>query len=89
MAVLVLTRTERHIAINRFGRGSTRKTDVSWDTRAFLRYIETARLIYFLLTQSQNYGAALNLHLLSELCLYRYCCRRPSDVSSDNSKSSK
>ncbi|KAL6241694.1 hypothetical protein RBB50_011476 [Rhinocladiella similis] len=28
---------ERHIAINRFGRGSTRKTDVTWDTPAFIR----------------------------------------------------
>lgn len=29
--------SERHIAINRFGRGSTRKTDVTWDTPAFIR----------------------------------------------------
>ncbi|KAK2786488.1 hypothetical protein FQN52_007793 [Onygenales sp. PD_12] len=32
-----LSDRERHIAINRFGRGSTRKTDVTWDTKAFLR----------------------------------------------------
>jgi hypothetical protein len=28
---------ERHIAINRFGRGASRKTDVTWDTRAFIQ----------------------------------------------------
>ena len=33
----VLSERERHIAINRFGRGATRYTDVTWDTRAFLQ----------------------------------------------------
>lgn len=28
---------ERHIAINRFGRGATRYTDVTWDTKTFLQ----------------------------------------------------
>lgn len=28
---------ERHIAINRFGRGATRHTDVTWDTHAFIQ----------------------------------------------------
>ncbi|KIW47782.1 uncharacterized protein PV06_00445 [Exophiala oligosperma] len=32
-----LTDRERHIAINRLERGSTRKTDVTWDTMAFFR----------------------------------------------------
>lgn len=27
---------ERHIAINRFGRGATRSTDVTWEWRAFV-----------------------------------------------------
>ncbi|KAK5175461.1 uncharacterized protein LTR77_000600 [Saxophila tyrrhenica] len=31
-----LNERERHIAINRFGRGATRYTDVTWDTRVFL-----------------------------------------------------
>ncbi|KAF2164820.1 hypothetical protein M409DRAFT_24725 [Zasmidium cellare ATCC 36951] len=30
---------ERHIAINRFGRGSTRQTDATWDTRAVLQVL--------------------------------------------------
>ncbi|KAJ5693515.1 hypothetical protein N7455_003581 [Penicillium solitum] len=32
-----LTDRERYIAINRFGRGATRSTDVTWDTSAFIR----------------------------------------------------
>lgn len=32
-----LNERERHIAINRFGRGATRHTDVTWDTHAFLQ----------------------------------------------------
>ena len=31
-----LNERERHIAINRFGRGATRYTDATWDTKAFL-----------------------------------------------------
>ncbi|KAJ9634439.1 hypothetical protein H2204_006264 [Knufia peltigerae] len=31
-----LTDRERHIAINRFGRGATRSTDVTWEWRAFV-----------------------------------------------------
>src|ERR1700760_2154076 len=30
-----LSERERYIAINRFPRGATRRTDVTWDTRAF------------------------------------------------------
>lgn len=30
---------ERHIAINRFGRGSTRHTDVTWNTDAFIQSV--------------------------------------------------
>ncbi|KAK3628525.1 hypothetical protein LTR56_018570 [Elasticomyces elasticus] len=33
----VLNERERHIAINRFGRGATRYTDVTWDTRTFVQ----------------------------------------------------
>ena len=32
-----LNERERHIAINRFGRGATRHTDVTWDTKTFLQ----------------------------------------------------
>ncbi|KAJ5781021.1 hypothetical protein N7457_006181 [Penicillium paradoxum] len=32
-----LSERERYIAINRFGRGATRSTDVTWDTSAFIR----------------------------------------------------
>lgn len=32
-----LNERERYIAVNRFGRGATRHTDVSWDTHAFLQ----------------------------------------------------
>ncbi|KAJ5612555.1 hypothetical protein N7510_005749 [Penicillium lagena] len=31
------TSTKRHIATNRFGRGSTRQTDVTWSTSAFIQ----------------------------------------------------
>ena len=33
----VLSERERYIAINRFGRGATRQTDVTWDTKTFLK----------------------------------------------------
>ena len=32
-----LNERERHIAINRFGRGATRYTDVTWDTKTFFQ----------------------------------------------------
>ena len=32
-----LTERERHIAINRFGRGATRQTDATWDTKTFIQ----------------------------------------------------
>ncbi|KAF9892101.1 hypothetical protein FE257_002507 [Aspergillus nanangensis] len=44
-----LTERERYIAINRFGRGATRSTDVTWDTSAFLRLM-TRPSTYFLFT---------------------------------------
>lgn len=28
---------ERHIAVNRFGRGATRHTDLTWDSRTFVQ----------------------------------------------------
>ncbi|KAI1625629.1 major facilitator superfamily domain-containing protein [Exophiala viscosa] len=35
-----LTDRERHIAINRFGRGSTRSTDVTWEWRTFFAVLK-------------------------------------------------
>ncbi|RFU29271.1 hypothetical protein B7463_g7058, partial [Scytalidium lignicola] len=45
-----LSERERYIAINRFGRGSTRKTDVSWDTMAFIRIIARPSTYAFFLS---------------------------------------
>ncbi|KAF7588653.1 hypothetical protein BBP40_005404 [Aspergillus hancockii] len=44
-----LTERERHIAINRFGRGSTRKTDITWDTQALFRLISRPSTYVFFL----------------------------------------
>ncbi|KFX97544.1 hypothetical protein O988_04824 [Pseudogymnoascus sp. VKM F-3808] len=45
-----LSDRERYIAINRFGRGSTRKTDVSWDTMAFVRIMARPSTYAFFLS---------------------------------------
>ncbi|KFZ12117.1 hypothetical protein V501_04379 [Pseudogymnoascus sp. VKM F-4519 (FW-2642)] len=45
-----LSDRERYIAINRFGRGSTRKTDVSWDTMAFIRIMTRPSTYAFFLS---------------------------------------
>ncbi|KAL3441754.1 major facilitator superfamily domain-containing protein [Aspergillus insuetus] len=44
-----LTTRERHIAINRFGRGSTRHTDVTWDTNAFFQIMTRPSTYLFFL----------------------------------------
>ncbi|KAL3462143.1 major facilitator superfamily domain-containing protein [Aspergillus heterothallicus] len=44
-----LSDRERHIAINRFGRGSTRHTDVTWDTRAFFNIMTRPSTYMFFL----------------------------------------
>lgn len=36
MVPWLISHAERHIAINRFGRGATRSTDVTWEWRAFV-----------------------------------------------------
>ena len=44
-----LTERQRHIAVNRFGRGSTRKTDVTWSWRAFRTiFIRPSTYVFFI-----------------------------------------
>ncbi|KAH7327535.1 major facilitator superfamily domain-containing protein [Rhexocercosporidium sp. MPI-PUGE-AT-0058] len=45
-----LTERERYIAINRFGRGATRKTDVTWSKPAFIRIMTRGSTYIFFIS---------------------------------------
>ncbi|KAJ5808355.1 hypothetical protein N7474_009624 [Penicillium riverlandense] len=45
-----LSDRERYIAINRFGRGATRSTDITWDTAAFIRIMTRPSTYCFFIT---------------------------------------
>jgi len=44
-----LNERERHIAVNRFGRGATRYTDATWDTKVFIQvFTRPSTYVFFI-----------------------------------------
>ncbi|KAH0829908.1 hypothetical protein FOPE_10936 [Fonsecaea pedrosoi] len=54
-----LSERERYIAINRFGRGAARKTDVSWSWPAFRRIFKRPSTYVFFVSYVALYMVAV------------------------------